>query len=251
MPIKSIHPKALIPLLIVVILVGSGTGLWLAGIQPGWGRLPQHGEVTIHAAPDETTAALASDTASAFDQQFWSLYGFALEDTTLADILAHLGATPQFEVPEEQHGGHHEEAICYLTSDDSVVVVFSTDEMGGGEDLQGVSLEWRSLHDHPCSQPNEDLAPLFPAGLRPGLTEAEFRELVPGEFTVYDSVTILRGSEFRRPIPKAVLDKRFGDPGFTRSILEAGGMADVTQVIIARFAGGRTTSITIWKSETF
>jgi hypothetical protein len=103
-------------------------------------------------------AFVAHGGEASFDKQFWTLFGFPLNDVSLGDVQECLGSTQIFEVPE----GHHERAICYRSTHDSTVVVFSIGELGGGKQLLGVALEGDSLHKYSCSKPAVDLPAAFP-----------------------------------------------------------------------------------------
>ena len=191
------------------------------------------------------TSAIYGNDAT-FDKQFWTLFGFSLNDVSLKDVQDRLGSTQVFEVPE----GHHEKAVCYKTTDDSTVVVFSSGELGGGKQLLGVSLELASLHKYPCSKPAIDLAPVFPMGLHLEMSEDEFLKTVGVSFEKENSTTLRRFVDLKRPIIKAESDKRYGNKEVSKLIQERGGM-DVSQTIWVKLQNDKVVAIRVWKEETF
>lgn len=184
--------------------------------------------------------------APSFDEQFWTLYGFPLNDVSLGEVQERLGASQIFEVPEEDH----ERAVCYTTSDESVVVVFSTGELGSGKQLLGVSLERPSLHNFPCSKPTWALSAVFPMGLHLGMNEQEFLSSVGVPFEKINSTTLLRFTDLKRSITKAESDKRYGDAEITQFIQERGGM-DVSQSFRVTIDRNKVVALRVWKQETF
>jgi hypothetical protein len=181
-----------------------------------------------------------------FDKRFWTLFGFPLNDTSLAEVGGRLGSAPTFDVPE----GHHESAICYRTTDESIVVVFSTGELGGGWQLIGVTLELASLHKYPCKAPLLPLSPTLPLGLRPGMKENEFLKTAGVSFKRTDSSTLYHCSDYKRAISASEAEKRYEDKDIARIILDRGGM-DVRQCIEAALSKRSVVAIGVWKQETF
>jgi len=189
-------------------------------------------------------AAYGGDAS--FDKQFWTLFGFPLNDVSLRDVQERLGSTEIFGVPE----GHHERAICYRSMDDSTVIVFSSGELGGGKQLLGVSLELASLRKYSCSKPATDLQARFPRGLCLGMSEQEFVRAAGVSFDRVSSTTLRRFASLKRTITTAESDKRYGNQGISRLIQERGGM-DVSQAFVVTLRNGRTVALSVWKEETF
>jgi hypothetical protein len=192
------------------------------------------------------TANVALAGEASFDKQFWTLYGFPLNDVSLGAVQERLGPTQIFEVPE----AHHERAICYRTKDQSAVVVFSSGELGGGKQLLGVSLERQSLHEYPCSKPAADLPAVFPMGLHLGMSEHEFLRTAGVPFERMNSTTLRRFADLKRAITTAESDKRYGREEITRYIQERGGM-DVSQTFWVTLRDGKVVALGVWKEETF
>ncbi len=183
---------------------------------------------------------------ASFDEKFWTLYGFPLNDVSLGAVQERLSASQIFGVPE----GHHERATCYRTSDESVVVVFSSGELGGGKQLSGVSLERQSLHRYHCSTPASELSAVFPMGLHLGMSEQEFLRTAGVPFEKVDSTTLRRFADLKRPITKAESDKRYGSGEITQFIQERGGM-DVSQTFWVTLHEDKVVAFGVWKGETF
>jgi hypothetical protein len=102
--------------------------------------------------------------------QFWSLFGFTLNHSTMSEIKAQLGPTTRFPVPQ----GHHEQALCYVVNKGKSVVVFSSGELGGGEVLLGIALERPDLHSYPCAIPTRKITESLPLGLHLGMIRSDF-----------------------------------------------------------------------------
>lgn len=191
-----------------------------------------------------TSATYGNDAT--FDKQFWTLFGFSLNDVSLKDVQGRLGSAQVFDVPE----GHHEQAVCYRTTDDSTVVVFSSGELGGGKQLLGVSLELASLHKYLCSKPAIDLAASFPMGLHLGMSEDEFLKTAGVSFEKVNSTTLRRFADLKRPITTAESDKRYRNKEVSQFIQGRGGM-DVSQSFWVKLKNDKVVAIRIWKEETF
>jgi hypothetical protein len=181
-----------------------------------------------------------------FDKQFWTPFGFSLNDVSLGDVQRRLGSAQSFEVPE----GHHERAICYLSMDESTVVVFSSGELGGGTQLLGVSLELASLRSYSCSKPAADLPATFPMGLHVGMSEQEFLKTAGVPFERVTFTTLRRFADLKRTLPTAESEKRYGDKETSRLIQENGGM-DGSQAFWVTLRDGRVVALSVWKEETF
>src|SRR5438046_4019872 len=140
------------------------------------------------------SAVLMAAEPPALAAQFWSLFGFTLNNSTMAEIKAELGPAKLFPVPQ----GHHEQALCYIVEKDKSVAVFSSGELGGGEVLLGIALERPDLHSYPCVLPKRKLVESLPLGLHLGMTRSDFTDRLGGAVEELKGGLVVQRLEFER-----------------------------------------------------
>jgi hypothetical protein len=191
---------------------------------------------------------LALPSAAGNDgSQFTAFAGFELGKVTLGQVAERLGPA---KLIESGDAGDYEAKICYRTS--LGLVYFMSGEMGGREHQLlgfGVSGNNPAL---PCAKFPPDLAPktLSLAGLRRGLTKAEFARVVTTKVQWEGNV----GRAFigsKRPMTQSELDEL---PEDLKEAVGAGKVQnyfDVVVSVIGTFSGDQLSDFRVWKVETF
>ena len=176
--------------------------------------------------------------------RFESMLGFALNAATLEDVTNRLGPAERFDVPE----GHHEFAVCYGFPDSKAVVLFSSDREFGGaeEELLGVSVLEDNALGFPCAPLESASQQVGSDGLRLGMSERDFREVVGDPVERADNGDFFRIFDSERPLTRDELKKiSVGFPGvYDRPVI------DVTHSIWGRFDDHRLVGFGYWKVET-
>jgi hypothetical protein len=178
-------------------------------------------------------------------ERFETLLGFQLNQTNLGEIERALGPAERFEVPD----GHHEFAICYQLLQASTIVTFiSGREFGLGEELLlGFSVDSTNASSFPCSSLRGQVDEPTVAGLRLGMTEAEFRAIV--------------GDPLRAILPNSldrlfVTERKLTERDYGRMSVEARQQLgrdsiDVTLGVGGVFRAGRLIGFSVHRVETF
>lgn len=178
--------------------------------------------------------------------KFTTFAGFALGKVALGQIAEHLGAA---KLLESGDAGGYEAKICYRTN--AGLVYFLSGEMGGpNHGLLGFAVS-RNDTTKPCPEFPANHAPkeLNLAGLRLGLTKAEFSRVVATNVQWEKNVGRAFFESKRTMTPAEIGNL----PQDVRVATLAGKMQnyfDVVVSVIGTFSGGKLIEFRVWKVET-